>query len=92
MSLVLFTTRTCPNCLPVKRELEKHGIEYDNVIVDGQENGMALAIEWGVQAVPTMLVIEDGVMNEPDGRLLGPEKILEYIKGVNGTKMDTCSL
>lgn len=89
-SLVLFTTSRCPNCVPVKAELEKLGLDYSTVVVDEHPNGKQLADEWSVFGVPTMLVAEDGVVNDPIhaplalgqplGRYVGPKEIITYAR------------
>lgn len=55
--LVLFTTKTCPNCKMAKRLLEDGGIEVK--IIDATENP-ELAKQYGVTKAPTMFVNKDG--------------------------------
>lgn len=55
--LVLFTTKTCPNCKMAKRLLEDVGIEVK--IIDATENP-ELAKQYGVTKAPTMFVNKDG--------------------------------
>jgi ribonucleoside-triphosphate reductase len=51
--LLLFTTRTCPNCRIAKSELEKAGISYRLMDVDEHPE---LARRYGVQQAPTLIV------------------------------------
>ena len=51
--LLLFTTKTCPNCKMAKMVLDKKGIKY--VVVDAEEE-KELTINYGVKSAPTLLV------------------------------------
>ena len=56
--LMLFTTKTCPNCKMAKMMLDKAGIEYD--AIDAEEN-VELTLSMGVKKAPTLFVpSEDG--------------------------------
>ncbi|MBR0156660.1 MAG: ribonucleoside triphosphate reductase [Clostridia bacterium] len=55
-SVILFTTKTCPNCKTAKGLLERHGVQYTTLdAYDNQE----LAIRFDIRTAPT-LVITDG--------------------------------
>ncbi len=51
--LILFTTKTCPNCKMAKMLLEKAGIQYQNI--DAEEN-IELARKFKVRKAPTLFV------------------------------------
>ena len=51
--LLLFTTKTCPNCKIAKNELEKAGIAYQ--IMDVSEH-LNLVSQYGIQQAPTLIV------------------------------------
>lgn len=55
--LLLFTTKTCPNCRVADSILESAHIAFEKV--DAEENAQ-LAKQYGVQQAPTMVVVEDG--------------------------------
>ena len=56
--LMLFTTKTCPNCKMAKMMLDKAGIEY--TAIDAEEN-VELTVSMGVKKAPTLFVpSEDG--------------------------------
>ena len=56
---LLFTTKTCPNCVIAKNALNDAHMEYE--VIDAQEH-MDLARKYGVMQAPTLVVIgEDGV-------------------------------
>ena len=50
--ILLFTTKTCPNCPNAKRQLASQGIEY--TLVDCEEQP-ALAQKYGIKSVPTLV-------------------------------------
>lgn len=54
--LLLFTTKTCPNCTMVKKLLDKANITYE--VIDAEENSN-LALKYNVCQAPT-LVTKDG--------------------------------
>ena len=57
--LLLFTTKTCPNCVMAKQFL--NGIEYE--IVDAEEK-VALVNEYGIMQAPTLIELKDGAVNK----------------------------
>lgn len=68
--VVLFTTKTCPNCVRVKKALSDHGIEYE--LVDAEEQA-ALSQKYGIKSVPTLVAGEKVITG------VGP--VLAWIKG-----------
>ena len=50
--LLLFTTRTCPNCRQAEKLLEKAGIPYTKVVA---EESPELAVHYGVRQAPTLV-------------------------------------
>ncbi|MBR0230440.1 MAG: glutaredoxin family protein, partial [Erysipelotrichaceae bacterium] len=55
--ILLFTTKTCPNCKIVKEMLNKRGVQYETV--DAEENA-ELCDRYSIMQAPTMVKIEDG--------------------------------
>lgn len=51
MSL-LFTTKTCPNCLAAEKALQEYGIEYEKIYAEDKPE---LARRWGVMSVPALI-------------------------------------
>ena len=51
--LMLFTTKTCPNCKMAKMLLDKAGLDYE--AIDAEEN-KELTIRFGITKAPTLLV------------------------------------
>ena len=75
--IILFATKTCPNCKMAKMLLDKAGIAYD--VVDAEEN-VDLTKKFGVRKAPTLLVPND------DGSFTSYENasnIKGFIEGVN---------
>lgn len=50
--VLLFTTKTCPNCPNAKRQLQNAGVPY--TLVDAEEQP-ALAQKYGIKSVPTLV-------------------------------------
>ena len=75
--IILFATKTCPNCKMAKMLLDKAGIAYD--VVDAEEN-IEMTKKFGVRKAPTLLVPND------DGSFTSYENasnIKGFIEGVN---------
>ena len=53
--VLLFTTKTCPNCKIAKAALDKYNIEY--TVVDAEED-TSLTEQFGVRQAPTLIVID----------------------------------
>jgi thioredoxin 1 len=63
MNLVVFTTATCPPCKIMRPWVEQAIADGKNVIMHtlGQsQEAMNLARQYRVQAVPTLIVLNDG--------------------------------
>ena len=52
--LLLFTTKTCPNCKLAKAALDKAGVAY--TVIDAEENA-ALTEKYGVRQAPTLVSV-----------------------------------
>jgi thioredoxin-related protein len=73
MRKMMFTTKTCPNCIPAKEAVAN--IE-DIEILDAHEN-IELAQEFGIRAVPSLVVVDD--RNKIKEVYVGAEDISEYV-------------
>ncbi len=51
--ILLFTTKTCPNCKMAKLILDKAGVEYRAIDAEDQKD---LTVKYGVKKAPTLLV------------------------------------
>ena len=59
--LMLFGTKTCPNCKMADTLLKKAKIKYEKI--DAEEN-IDLTKEYGVKQAPTLIEIKDGEVNK----------------------------
>ena len=51
--ILLFATKTCPNCAMAKSMLNREGVDYK--LIDAEEN-KDLTIAYGIRKAPTLLV------------------------------------
>lgn len=85
ISLVLFTTSTCPHCQPVKRMIDESirpafsesELTILHCEVDTDEKSRQVAREWAITGVPTVLLIKrkEGQMAEATSCLVGTDAI-----------------
>jgi len=73
--LLLFTTKTCPNCKMAKMMLDKAGIAY--VPIDAEEQ-KEVTVSYGVMKAPTLLVPNNGTYDRYDNA----SEIKKYIESV----------
>ncbi len=71
--IMLFTTKTCPNCKAAKAMLDKAGISYE--VVDAEENA-ELSKQFAIMQAPT-LVIADNEKFEKITNLSNVKKFIE---------------
>ena len=76
--VLLFATKTCPNCKMAAVFLEKAGIPYKKLLAD--EN-VDLVNKYGIKQAPTLIVAENGV--EVD-RAVNLSNIKKYIDSIEG--------
>ncbi len=55
--ILLFATKTCPNCKMAAMFLDKANIGYEKVYAEEEP---ALAEEYGIQQAPTLVIVHDG--------------------------------
>lgn len=74
---MLFTTKTCPNCVVAKRSLEEAHIPYE--MIDAEEN-KDLVRRYKVMQAPTLVIVgEDGVKT-----LANASNIAAFAEGTEG--------
>ena len=85
MKWILFTGTNCKNCAPMKNNLLKVGIAFDEVSTD-TDNGKILARMFRISGLPSLAIVKDGkpVHTFPSGLL--PIGKLEEIKKKYGVK------
>lgn len=73
--LLLFTTKTCPNCKIAKTFLDKAGITYDVILAEENE---AARKQYGIMQAPTLIVVNtDGFQ-----KIVNVSNIRKYIEEV----------
>ena len=73
--IILFATRTCPNCRMARTFLENAGIAYDEVYADEDE---AMSDKYGIRQAPTLVVESGGRME----KIINVSNIRKYINEV----------
>ena len=71
-NIALLTTKTCTKCPMVKSMIESKGLDIKYIDVEQEPD---IAIEAGVMAVPSIVVIED----EKYETHVGQAKVMEFI-------------
>ena len=75
--VMLFATKTCPNCKMAAVFLEKAGIPYVKVYADERVD---LVQKYGIKQAPTLVVAENGVEVEKAVNLSNIKKYIESVK------------
>ena len=76
--VLLFATKTCPNCKMAAVFLEKAGIPYKKVLAD--EN-VDLVNKYGIKQAPTLIVADNGVEVDRAVNLSNIKKYIDSVKG-----------
>ena len=74
--VLLFATKTCPNCKMAAMFLEKAGIPFEKVYAD--EN-VELVERFGIKQAPTLVVVENGVEAEKAVNLSNIRKYIDTV-------------
>jgi ribonucleoside-triphosphate reductase len=78
-SLILFTTRTCPNCRMAKTFLDRAGLIYETVIAD---EAVELTRKYGVRQAPTLVAVR----GENFERIVNVSNIRRFIDEQSGAE------
>ncbi|MDO5331861.1 MAG: ribonucleoside triphosphate reductase, partial [Bacillota bacterium] len=72
---LLFTTKTCPNCLIIKTWMDGQGVEYEALLA---EENRELTRKFGVMLAPTAIILsEDGTYE----KFVGVSEIKTFVEG-----------
>lgn len=74
-NLILFTTKTCPNCPIAKAILDKANIKYESIYAEENAN---LANKYNIKKVPALLVPSSNGIE----KYVGTSEIKKYIESV----------
>ena len=55
--IILFASKTCPNCKAAVMLLDKAGVKYTKIYAEDQPQ---LAVQYGVKQAPTLVTVKDG--------------------------------
>ena len=73
--IILFATKTCPNCRTAKNFLDKAKIQYDEVFAD---EDFEKAQKFGVRQAPTLIVVNEGEQES----IVNVSNIRKYIESL----------
>ncbi len=74
--MLLFTTRTCPNCVKAKEFLDAEGVQYKVMLA---EENTDLARQYGIMQAPTAVIVGKNGDSAPE-KYVGVENIKNYVK------------
>ena len=68
----IYTTKRCGDCLTTKTVLDRLGVDYDEIDIDGdaESPAMVLAINGGYRTVPAVVLPDGRVLIEPTPKAL----------------------
>ncbi|MCQ2552251.1 MAG: ribonucleoside triphosphate reductase [Clostridia bacterium] len=72
---LLFTTKTCPNCLIVKTWMDEQGVKYEPLLA---EENRELARKFGVMLAPTAIILSSDGSYE---KYVGVSEIKSFVEG-----------
>jgi ribonucleoside-triphosphate reductase len=77
VNVMLFKTKTCPNCKAAEAVLHKSGVDYTEVYADDDKN-LSLVEEFQVMRAPTLVIEKDGEVEKH----VGVSDIVGWIKTI----------
>ncbi|HYN99924.1 MAG TPA: mycoredoxin [Actinomycetota bacterium] len=78
MTIKMYSTTWCPDCIRSKRTLDKHGVQYEEINIEKDPSAVALVkkINRGSRSVPTIVFPDNSTLTEPNSNEL-VEKLRE---------------
>jgi len=75
----MFATRWCGDCRMAKRWFDVHGIPYDYINIEEDDNAAAyvVRVNRGMQSVPTIVFPDGSILVEPSARQLAAKCLQE---------------
>lgn len=72
MTIKMYSTTWCPDCIRSKRTLDKHGVKYDEINIEQDPSAVALVkkINRGSRSVPTIVFPDNSTLTEPNSNEL----------------------
>ena len=75
--VMLFATKTCPNCKIACKFLDEAGVSYEKLYADEH---LDLIAKYGIKQAPTLVVVENGVEIAKAANLSNVKKYIETVK------------
>jgi mycoredoxin len=77
--IVIYTTSWCPDCHRAKFLLDEYGIEYVNVDIDNDPEGMAFVkqVNSGYRVIPTIVFPDNSILVDPSNSVLAAKLGIE---------------
>ncbi len=68
MTIKMYSTTWCPDCIRSKRTLDKHGVMYEEINIEKDPAAVALVrkINRGARSVPTIVFLDHSTLTEPN--------------------------
>lgn len=78
MTIKVYSTTWCGDCVRSKRTLDQHGVKYQEINIEDDPSAVALVkrINRGLRSVPTIVFPDNSTLTEPNSREL-TEKLKE---------------
>jgi mycoredoxin len=72
MTIKMYSTTWCPDCIRSKRTLDKHGVDYEEINIEQDPSAVALVkrINRGARSVPTIVFPDSSTLTEPNSNEL----------------------
>ncbi|HEU4868150.1 MAG TPA: glutaredoxin domain-containing protein [Actinomycetota bacterium] len=72
MTIKMYSTTWCPDCIRSKRTLDKHGVVYEEINIEQDPSAVALVkkINRGARSVPTIVFPDSSTLTEPNNNEL----------------------
>ena len=72
MTIKMYSTTWCPDCIRSKRTLYKHGVVYEEINIEQDPSAVALVkkINRGARSVPTIVFPDSSTLTEPNNNEL----------------------
>lgn len=72
MTIKMYSTTWCPDCIRSKRTLDNHGVDYEEINIEQDPSAVALVkkINRGARSVPTIVFSDNTTLTEPNNNQL----------------------
>ena len=84
MSIKVYSTRWCPDCIRTRRILSKYRVAFEEVNIDHDPAAgeLVTTLNQGFRSVPTLVFPDGSTLTEPKGpELLDKLRVLGFLTG-----------